>query len=450
MRAGRRLPRCLIAGGGVLAIGLAMLVARSAALGGERATADRPHLIRVWSHQGQEAENQAMRDIVAAFNAAHAAENVRVDIAFFPDFQYTEKVAIAAAARDLPDALDLDGPLVARFADAGLLTPLDRWFTPEERADFLPTILAQGTIDGRLYALGAFDSAVVLYYDRAMLQRAGVTPPPPRVGWTWEEFLDACERLRAAGIEPVAMHMNESADEWFTYAFTPVIWSAGGALISPEGDSVRGILASPANVSSLRAWQEVFTRGFAATDPVDPDPFGHGAVAMDWTGHWMARSHLENKGDRLGAMVLPRTGSEPSAPSGSWCWGISAQARDPELAAKWLRWVTHPEHGIVPIVRANGAVPARRSAFAAFPEYARPPFRLFRYQLENIARARPRTPFYAVLTQRFAAALRDIARGADVAARLQAAEDGVQQVIDRRLGTRAAAAREAATDDAQR
>jgi ABC-type glycerol-3-phosphate transport system substrate-binding protein len=389
-------------------------------------------VIRVWCHQGQEAENQAMRGIVAAFNTAHADEGIRVLITFFPDFQYNEKVAIAAAAHDLPDALDLDGPLVARWVDAGLLRSLDEWFKPGELKDFLPTIIEQGTIDGRLYTLGAFDSAVVLYYDRALLARANVALPTTGEAWTWNEFLKACEQLRAAGTEPLAMHFNETADEWYTYAFTPIIWSGGGRLVAADGRTVRADLASASNVETVRAWQKLFTLGYAATDPVDPDPFGSGRVAMDWTGHWMARSHLERKGEQLGVMPLPRIGENSVAPCGSWCWGISAQARDPALASRWIKWVTDVQQGIVPIVRANGAVPSRRSAFAAFPEYARLPFRLFREQLERSAQARPRTPFYATLTQRFAGALRDIARGAPVETRLRQAEEEIQAVIDRR------------------
>ena len=217
-----------------------------------------------------------MRAIVAAFNAAHAADGVRVDMTFFPDFQYTEKISIAAAARDLPDAFDIDGPLVARYVDAGLLAPLDPWFDAKTRADFLPTVITQGTIDGKLYALGAFESAVVLYYDRTMLASAGVQPPPDGQAWTWDEFLAACARLRAAGTEPVALHMNDGSDEWFTYAFTPVIWSGGGALVSSDGRRVRGVLASADNVRSLTAWQQLFRDGYAATDPVDPDPFAAG------------------------------------------------------------------------------------------------------------------------------------------------------------------------------
>jgi multiple sugar transport system substrate-binding protein len=228
--------------------------------------------------------------------------------------------------------------------------------------------------------------------------------------------------------------MNESADEWFTYAFSPVIWSGGGKLISDDGTTVRGVLSSEANVRSLQAWQRVFKEKYAATDPVDPNPFERGTVAMDWTGHWFARSHEALKREELGVMSLPRIGPKAVAPCGSWCWGISSHAKNRDLAVAWLRWITSRDHGVIPIVRANGSVPARKSAFAEFPEYAHPPYSLFRAQLDTIAQPRPRTPYYATLTQHFAAALRDISRGADVATRLKSAENAIQKVIDRRSG----------------
>ena len=140
--------------------------------------------LRVWCQQGQEAENHAMRAMATAFNRAHEEQGIAVNLTFFPDFQYTEKVSVAAAARDLPDVLALDGPTVAQFVDADLLRPIARYFTNEELADFAPTIRTQGDIDGTLYALGAFDSAMVLYYDRDWLAQAGVVPPPEFEGWT--------------------------------------------------------------------------------------------------------------------------------------------------------------------------------------------------------------------------------------------------------------------------
>ncbi|MGH7996423.1 MAG: ABC transporter substrate-binding protein [Opitutaceae bacterium] len=389
-------------------------------------------VVRVWANQGQEAENRALRGIAAAFDAAQARRGLRVEITFFPDFQYTEKIAIAAAARDLPDSFEIDGPLVARYAAAGLLAPIGSAFTPTELADFLPTLRAQGTFRGRLYALGAFDSAMVLYYDRAMLASAGVVPPAHDRGWTWPEFLEACAKLKAKGVRPVSLHLDESADEWFTYAFSPVIWSAGGRLISADGRRVRGVLASSANIRALTAWQALFRLGYASADPADPDPFDEGRTAMDWSGHWMARPHLAAKGMELGVMPLPRLGDHRAAPCGSWCWGVSKRSRDPAGAVAWLHWVTDPRHGIEPMVRANGAVPGRFSAFAAFPEYRHDPYRLFKRLLEFSGHPRPQTPFYATLTEQFAAALRDIAHGADVGTRLRAAAAVVQGVIDRR------------------
>lgn len=388
-------------------------------------------VIRVWSHQGQEAENIAMREIVAAFNEAHADEGIRVEINFFPDYQYTERVAIAAAARDLPDVFGLDGPTVAQFVAAGVLHPLTAYFSEDELDDFLDTIIQQGTVDGTVYALGAFDSAMVLYYNRDKLAAAGVETPVGFEGWTWEEFVAACKVLRDAGVDPVALHMDVTADEWYTYAFSPLIWSAGGALIDLDQNQVEGVLNSAINADVLGHWQQLFDIGLAARNPINPDPFGVGETAMDWNGHWMARSHIEAHGESLGAMPLPNWGDFPVAPSGSWCWAISALSNQPELAARWLRWVIDPSTGIKPIVSAGGAVPARRSAFEYFPEYQNLPFSLFRHLLETAGRSRPQTPHYPNLTQQFAAALRDIANGSDPQERLDEAAAAVQRMMDR-------------------
>lgn len=387
--------------------------------------------LRIWSHQGQESENRAMRDIVQSFNQAYRDEGLAVRVDFFPDYQYTEKLSIAAAGGDLPDAFDLDGPTVAQFAEAGLLHPLSPFFSEEILNDIAPTILTQGTVNDTLYALGAFDSAMVLYYRKDLFRSVGLIPPPQGDVWTWQEFLRACERLSEHGHSPVALHMDITADEWFTYAFSPVIWSAGGRLISPDGRRTEGVLNADVNVDALRKWIQLFEKGFARRSPVNPDPFGTGDTAMDWNGHWMARSHLETFGEDLGIMSLPRTGPHPGAASGSWCWAMAADTPHPELTARWLAWVLDSEHGVRPMVEANGALPARKSAYRFFPEFDTPPLSVFRQLQENAARARPRTPHYPSLTRAFASALRDMVGGADVQESLDEAAANVQRILDR-------------------
>ncbi len=393
------------------------------------------NVLSVWAHHGQPAENEALRAIVAAFNVAHVSEGLQAEITFFPDRQYNDKVQMAAVAGNLPDVLDIDGPYVAVWAEDGLLHPLDAYVSDELRADFLPSILTQGTHNGRLFALGAFESALVLYYNRDITRAAGLDPPERFAdAWTWDEFLTALDQVKPHADLPLSLHMDERADEWFTYAFSPLLWSNGGRLIAPDGRTVQGVLDDPRNVVALSQWQELFQREFAQASSADPNPFADPSkrVAFDWTGHWMLSAFEQVEGLNFGVTPLPTFGDQRAAACGSWCWGVSAQAAEPDQAWKLLRWLVHPEHGVAPIVRANGAVPARRSAFAALPEYEQMPRRLFREQLESAARPRPRTPLYPTLTREFARAVRDIAGGASVAESLSNAADAVQSVADRR------------------
>jgi len=412
----------------VLAV-VAGMIALGAGCG--RRADDGMTVIRVWCHQGQEAENAAMRGMVEAFNRAHAEEGLRVDLEFFPDYQYAEKISTAAAVGDLPDVMDLDGPTVTQYVAAGLLQPLDEHFASAELADFLETLIEQGTVEGRLYALGAFDSAMGLYYDRVMFAAAGVEAPAEGEAWMWDEFVEACRQLKGEGIDPVALHTDITADEWYTYAFSPLVWSAGGRLIAEDGVTVQGVLNPGDNARVLRQWQRLFEEDYAARRPADPDPFGSGATAMDWNGHWMVRSHQERKGERLGLMPLPRTGGVAAAACGSWAWALTSQARDTKAAVRWLRWVLDAEHGIVPIVQANGAIPGRLSALEALPEYLEPPYSTFVKWLREGGRPRPRTRHYTTLSRDFAAALRDIAGGAEVPSRLDDAAQRIQRSIDR-------------------
>jgi len=412
-----------------------LLLAATVMLGSceRKAQEGRAQVIVVWAHQGRELENAAMRRIAAAFNEAHQAEKLRVEIEFFPDRQYADKVSIASASGELPDVLDIDGPYVGPWAAEGLLQPIDELVDDDLRKDFLPSILEQGTFADRLYALGAFESALVVYYNREIVDAAGLQPPE-RVAdaWSWQQFVEALERVKGKAAVPLSLHMDEQSNEWFTYAFSPLVWSNGGRLIDVERKKTVGVLDSPQVVEAVTRWQALFKLGLAEPTSTNPNPFAAGLAAFDWTGHWMLPSFEAAENLHFGVMPLPRMGDTPVTGSGSWCWGISRDCANTAAAFKALAWFVDPEQGVKPIVESNGAVPARRSAFRFFPEYDQMPRRLFREQLESAARARPRTAVYLTLTSEFARALRDVALGADVQTALTKAAEAVQRDLDRK------------------
>jgi ABC-type glycerol-3-phosphate transport system substrate-binding protein len=396
---------------------------------GERSTRE----ITVWAHHGQERENVAMRQIVARFNEAHREQGLRVEIAFFPDRQYADKVSIASACRALPDVLDVDSPYVGPWAAEGVLQPIGDLVGDELRRDLLPSLLEQGSYRGELYALGAYDSALVVYYNRDIIEKASLDPPEHAANaWTWPEFVSALRRVKPYAAIPLSLHMDEPSDEWFTYAFSPLIWSYGGRLIGADGATVEGVLNSDAAIDAVEKWQRLFQEGLADATSTTPNPFAAGLAAFDWTGHWMLPSFETTEGLRFGVMPLPRMGSANAFACGSWCWGLSRDCRDRQAAFEVIRWFLDPQEGIRPMVEANGAVPGRRSAFRFFPEFERMPRHLFREQLELAARPRPRTAVYLSLTSTLGRALRDIALGANVESVLAQAADKVQHVANRR------------------
>lgn len=193
--------------------------------------------VKMFAHEGGEVA--AYRAAVQSFNDTKGKEvGVTVDLTVIPEGQYTDQVNAAAASGDLPAVLDLDGPNMANLAWAGHLAPLDGCIPAQLRGDLLPSIVEQGTYANRLWALGSFDSGLGLYAYRSALTQVGARIPTSATdAWTADEFEKVLRDLKTAGYEyPLdPKFWYGSQGEWFSYAFAPIIWSAGGDLINRDG-----------------------------------------------------------------------------------------------------------------------------------------------------------------------------------------------------------------------
>jgi ABC-type glycerol-3-phosphate transport system substrate-binding protein len=108
-----------------------------------------------------------------------------------------------------PDVALVPEPgLVASLARSGRIQPLDAIAGDLVRRNYGSTWQALGSVDGRLYGVWfkAADKSLV-WYSQAAFARAGVVTPPR----TWADFVAAAARLRAAGVQPLAV---AGADGW--------------------------------------------------------------------------------------------------------------------------------------------------------------------------------------------------------------------------------------------
>ena len=385
---------------------------------GEREAPAEPGVtqLSVWAHSGQEPERQALEAFVERFNSTH--DDIRVDITFLPDGGYNSQVQSAALAGDLPDLLEFDGPFVYNYAWQGHLIPLDG-LVPEELLDrLIPSIVEQGTYAGNLYSIGMYDSGLGLYGIRGMLEEAGVRiPEGPEDAWSVDEFEAALEALAEHSPHGRALDLKLNyTGEWYSYAFSPAIQSAGGDLLDREThQTAEGFLNGPEAVEVMTRFQSWLNEHEYIDPNTDDTAFTGGRVALSWVGHWEYPRYLEAHGEELVVMPLPDFGNGTRTGQGSWNWGITTACEHPEAAMEFLAFLLEDEQ-VLAMTDGNAAVPATTTAAAQSDLYGEDsPLNLFVTQLtEGYGVPRPRTPAYAVITSVFEQAFDDIRNGADV------------------------------------
>jgi multiple sugar transport system substrate-binding protein len=364
--------------------------------------------VTVWNHASSGAERATLRTQVSAFNAGQA--QVRVKLITLPEGDYADQIRSAAAAGNLPDLFDFDGPNLYNYAWSGKLRPIDSCLSKRLRSDLLPSVRQQGTYAGRLWGVGTFESGLGLYVRTSVLQRAGIRiPRAPAEAWTAAELTRILGRLRQAGYRrPLDVNINVSKPpgvEWNTYGFAPAVWSAGGDLIDRATyRTVDGFLNGPPAVKALTIMQRWARAGYI--DPNEDDAaFVKGRSPISWQGHWVYDRYTKAFPNDVRIVPLPDFGHGTATVRGSFQWGITANATDGDAVWRFLSYLLRPTE-VLRMAQANGAIPATWSAVRRSPRYAEGgPERIFIQQLQRgVARPRPQTPAYPALSAAFSRA----------------------------------------------
>jgi multiple sugar transport system substrate-binding protein len=382
--------------------------------------------LEIWAHAGQQRERETLKSQVARYNSTH--DGIRLSLTLIPEGSYNAQVQAAAVAGELPDLLEFDGPFLYAYVWQGRLRPLDDLLTGDVIKDLLPSIRQQGSYRKRLWSVGCFDSGLGLYADKHRLDNAGIRRPSLDHPWSVDEFTAILEQLARDDADGQVLDLKLNyAGEWYTYAITPLLQSAGGGLLDqPTLERADGVLNGPATVSALQTIQAWIRRG--RVDPnIDDASFSQRRVALALGGHWNYPDYHAHLGDDLLLLPLPDFGTGSRTGQGSWSWAITANSGHPAEAARFLTFLLQPEE-VLAMSRANGAVPATHSAIARSPHYRQGgPLDLFVEQLRRgNATPRPRTPAYPVITAEFQEAFERIRSGSDV----QSALDEAARVID--------------------
>jgi len=333
--------------------------------------------------------------------------------------------------RDLEmDVFFMDVIWPAEFAAAGWALALDRWFHPSEREKFLEAPILANTYQGQIYGVPLFIDAAMLYYRKDLLKKYGFSPPR-----TWPELVRQAKSILAQEKDP---HLTGFSGQFKQYEglicnMMEYILGNGGALWDER--ELKSALHLPKAKEAVRFVRdqiigEISHRGVLAyQEPESLALFTQGKAIFhrNWPYAWEiandpARSRVSAQ---TGIAPLPAFFDKKSvATLGGWQLGISRFSRKPELAWKFVAFMTSREMQ-KRIAVFMGRAPTRGELYRDTEILKKNP--QFKFQFDTLMHAvpRPRTPVYSPLSnimQRYfssAIAIRDsnIDRLADLAAR---------------------------------
>lgn len=241
-------------------------------------------------------------DAAAAFEAANPGTDVQIEVV--PWDVLLQKLTTDISAGTNADLSIIGTRWLVDFVDEGIAAPLDDYMDDDFRARFFDVFLSPSVMGGQTYGLPVAASARAMYYNRDLLDEAGIDAPPD----TWDELGQAGLAISALGENTFGFGMQGKeieTDVYFYYA----LWAYGGALVEEDGTSG---LDTPAAYQAARMYKSLIDDGITqpgvtAYNREDvQNLFKQGAVGMMITAPFLANQIADEAPDLdYGVAAIP-------------------------------------------------------------------------------------------------------------------------------------------------
>ena len=306
-------------------------------------------VLRVWDTFTEEGQSAGMDKMIEQFQAAHPNVEVQRDAQTIDNLRPVVQTALGAD--NGPDIIYYDsGPGYAGvLADAGLLLPLDDAYAANGWTDRIyGWTKDRVTFDGKTYGIGNELEFIGVYYNKNIFTELGVSEPT-----TYEEFLQICDKAKAAGYTPIAF---ADGPKWPAYHQFSIM--ANNIAGKDKLDSILfgdGSWNDPDIVKSIKTFfvdmnqAGYFLKDTTAITYEDGNAvFYNGQAAMDITGTWLLNEMTNNATDfEVGFFFFPSIDGKPVLPPGGMGSGyfVNAKTQYPAEAIEFLDFMFSEEGG---------------------------------------------------------------------------------------------------------
>lgn len=302
-------------------------------------------------------DGPVMRTLLSRFAETHPG--ITIEMYALPWTSFYQKFPAAVADGLAPDFGLMHNFQVATNAARRVLAPLDPLLPTIGLVedDYLPVVWESGVFQGRRWSLPLDIWPDSLFYNKRVLDRAGLdADAPPATG---EAYLAALDAMRSRDIQG---HWLPAVDpQGVGRGFDSLLWQMGGTHYDDEG--ANALFGSGAGLAALEWQQSLLQQGYSPTDVSGSDAnvaFKNDRTAFLWGGPGALIGDLGKVEDlEWDVAPLPQIGSQKAAFSGSHQFVITRQREfDTDRVnaiVTFLRWMTQNSVGWA----AAGPVPAR-------------------------------------------------------------------------------------------
>jgi len=283
-----------------------------------------------------------------------------VELESLPTPEYGQRLDALIASDDLPDVFGVSSGSIDDLASAGhllditeyierdILSQSENYFTGAFELARYPKP------EGAYYAMPYAIIHTVLWYNQDAFDEAGIPYPDEEEGWTWEEFLDAAQKLTVDSDD------DGLIDRWGFWMFRGRYAQTEGWIYQNGGDILNDAKTrfepDEAAVETLDFLTSLVLEHGVAPPPSefegfrlqDVMPLGHAAMFVD--GNWQMnnmRAQHETNPDiafRFAAAPIPRGPQWVEDTTFGWAdmFGIAATTEHPDEAWHLLNCITGP------------------------------------------------------------------------------------------------------------
>lgn len=235
--------------------------------------------------------------------------------------------------------------------------------------------------DGKVYGISAGASTTGIVYNKKAFADAGIAEVPT----TLDEFYAAAEKLKAAGIVPLASNFK---DQWPLYPFASelAISIAGDANLNNERvNSDTPYTMDNAYGQSMQIIRTMYEKGYLEPDVNSTNweqsklDVASGKFAMYFLGNWVIPQVIDSgtTSDNIGFFPMPydNSGKVNAYLAPDWGYGVNKDSKHLATAKAFVKWMIEESGyddfaGFIPVLKDKEPTIAQLAEFNSYnPNY---------------------------------------------------------------------------------